>query len=268
MAATDMTSVPDATPVIRVLVAGPNGRMGRVFMDGLPREHGIKVIGGLRRGEPAADLFAESDVLVDFTHAESSPTLLLAAIEAGVRPVSGTSNLPEEALGAVDAAARERGFAAVWAPHYRLAGVLMSHLAQIAARYLDSVELIEAHHVAKKDAPSGFARELARQLALAHGGDFNDVQTPLVTVDGVRGGVISGVRIHSLRLPGVEGWHEAIFAGDQEVLTIRHQELGWQAYLPAIASTIRFVMSTDRTGLIRGYASVLGLAGIDPAPTG
>jgi 4-hydroxy-tetrahydrodipicolinate reductase len=189
---------------------------------------------------------------------------MLAAIEAGVRPVSGTSNLPEEALLAVDTAARERGIAAVWAPHYRLAGVLLTHLSQIAAQYLDSVELVEAHHATKADAPSGYAQEFARRLSHAHGGDLHDVQTPLVTVDGVRGGVVNGVRIHSLRLPGIVGWHEAIFAGDQELLTIRHDDLGREAYVPAVANAIRFVTSTDRTGLIRGYGAVLGLPDVGP----
>lgn len=265
MQASDTTTALGATAAIRVLVAGPDGRMGRVFMDGLPGQDGIRVVGGLRRGDQASDRLAEADVLVDFTHLDSSPSLMLAAIEAGVRPVSGTSNLPEDALRAVDVAARERGIAAVWAPHYRLAGVLLTHLAQIAARYLDSVELVEAHHATKADAPTGYAREFARQVGLAHGGDLNDVHTPLVTVDGVRGGVLNGVRIHSLRLPGIVGWHEAIFAGDQELLTIRHHDLGREAYVPSVANAIRFVTSTDQTGLIRGYGSVLGLPPVPPA---
>ena len=255
----------DPSSAIRVLVAGPDGRMGRVFMDGLPRQDGITLVGGLRRGDPVADRLADADVLVDFTHPTSAPDLLLAAIEAGVRPVSGTSNLPEDALHAIDTAARERGIAAIWAPHYRLAGTLMTYLAQIAARYLDSVELIEAHHATKADAPTGYAREFTRKLGLAHGGDLTDVDTPLVTVDGVRGGVVSGIRIHSLRLPGIIGWHEAIFAGDQELLTIRHDDLGREAYVPSVAHAIRFVTSTNHTGLIRGYASVLGLPDVEPA---
>ena len=267
MEATDTTTAPGATAVIRVLVAGPDGRMGRVFMDGLPHQDGIKVVGGLRRGNRPAELLAGADVLVDFTHLDSSPSLMLAAIEAGVRPVSGTSNLPEEALRAVDTAARERGIAAVWAPHYRLAGVLMTYLSQIAARYLDAVELVEAHHATKADAPTGYAREFARQVSASHGGDIHDVRTPLVTVDGVRGGVLNGLRIHSLRLPGIVGWHEAVFAGDQELLTIKHHDLGREAYVPALARAIRFVTSTDQTGLIRGYGAVLGLPDVGPAAT-
>src|SRR4051812_21530394 len=82
------TNSQGADAPIRVLVAGPDGRMGRVMMTGLPSQPGITVVGGLRRGEPADELLASADVLVEFTHPDSAPDLLLKAIEAGVRPVS------------------------------------------------------------------------------------------------------------------------------------------------------------------------------------
>lgn len=252
---------------IRVLVAGPDGRMGRVMMDGLPHQQGIVVAGGLRRGDTAAELLADVDVLVDFTHADAASELLLAAVEAGVRPVSGTSGLSEDVLAAVDKTARRRGIAAVWAPHFRLAGVLMMRLAGIAARYLGSVEIIESHHATKADAPSGTARELARMIRDAHGTELADAPTPAMTLDGVRGGVEAGVHIHSLRLPGIVGWHEVIFAGDQELLTIRHHDMGREAYVPAVARAIRTVTGAGAIGLIRGYDAIIGLTGDDRSPT-
>jgi 4-hydroxy-tetrahydrodipicolinate reductase len=156
MITTEGVPTPSKNSLIRVVVAGPEGQMGRVLMAGLPNQAGIKVVGGLKRGA-AADGLADADVLVEFTHADSAAELMLPAIEAGVRPVSGTSGVSEEVLVAVDGAARKRGIAAGWAPHFRLAGVLMLHLARIAARYLDSAEIIEAHHATKADAPSGTA---------------------------------------------------------------------------------------------------------------
>lgn len=249
-----------ADPSIRVLVAGPNGRMGRVMMAGLPNEPGIRVVGGLKRGDDAPALLAEADVLVEFTRADSAPDLLLAAIEAGVRPVSGTSGMPESVLTQVDQAARARGIAAVWAPHYRLAGVLMMHLARIAARYLESVEIVEAHHATKADAPTGTARELARMIRDSRGGEPAGVPTPLVTLSGVRGGVEGGVHIHSLRLPGIVGWHEVVFGGEQEMLRIRHDDMGREAYAPSVARAVRRVVRPDAIGLIRGYDAVIGLA--------
>jgi 4-hydroxy-tetrahydrodipicolinate reductase len=198
-------------------------------------------------------------VLVDFTHLDSAPHLLLDAIKAGVRPVSGTSGLPEDVLSSIDEAARAEGIGAVWAPNFGLGGVLAMHFAQIAARYLDSVEIVEAHHVGKADAPSGTTLQLTRLMEAAHGGNFNDPPVKRQTLAGTRGGVDGGIRVHSLRLPGVLGWHEVIFGGDEELLTIRQESFGRGSYVPAVARAIREVVRPDRVGLIRGYDTVIGL---------
>jgi 4-hydroxy-tetrahydrodipicolinate reductase len=81
----------------------------------------------------------------------------------------------------------------------------------------------------------------------------------MVTLPGARGGVEGGVRVHSLRLPDLLGMHEIVFAGDQELLTIRHEELGREAYVPTVARAIREVMKPGTVGLIRGYDAVIGL---------
>lgn len=228
-------------------------------MAGLPKQPGITVVGGLRRGDPVAESMAGADVLVDFTHPDSAPGLLLAAIAAGVRPVSGTSNIPEEALDAVDAAARARGIAAVWAPHYRLAGALLAHLASVAARHLGAAEIVECHDAAKADAPSGTAANLARRMRAARGSDFAAADTAKIAIPGVRGGAVGGVHIHSLRLPGVQAATEITFAGDDEVLVIRHNEYGRAAYVSTVTRAIRKATEPGLVGLVRGYDTVLGL---------
>src|SRR5919197_474923 len=107
---------------IRVVVAGPDGRMGHAMVTGLPDQQDIEVVGGLRRTDDAvaiAGVLAAADVLVDFTHAGSARDLMLRAIDAGVRPVSGTSGVTEDDLRAIDEAARTRGIGAVWAANFR-----------------------------------------------------------------------------------------------------------------------------------------------------
>jgi len=249
---------------IRVVVAGPDGKMGRTFVAELPAQEGIAVVGGIRRNDsPAAvtKLLAGADVMVEFTHADSAATLMRRAIDAGVRPVSGTTGMKDDELAKIDEAARARGIAAVWAPSYRLMAVLLSHFAKIAARYADTVEVIEAHHAKKADSPSGTARELARMIRSAHGAELYDPPVRNETVADVRGGVIGGVRIHSLRFPGLEpnGWHEVIFAGEQELLRIRHDDWGQSAYVGTVARAVRKVMEPGLVGLLRGYDAVLGL---------
>jgi 4-hydroxy-tetrahydrodipicolinate reductase len=250
---------------IRVVVAGPDGVMGRTMVDGLPRERGIDVVGTIRRRDDPAtvrETLAGAHVLVEFTHVDSSPDLMRRAIDAGVRPVSGTSGVAEDVLAEVDRGARERGIGAVWAANYRLMGVLLAHFARIAARYADTIEIIDSHHASKADAPSGTARELARLMREAHGTELVDPPVKRETLSGVRGGVMDGVRIHSLRLPGLEpnGWHEIVFAGDQEILTLRHDDWSRTAYVGPVARAIRKVMEPGVVGLLRGYDSVLGLS--------
>jgi 4-hydroxy-tetrahydrodipicolinate reductase len=234
--------------------------MGQAMMAGLPKEPGITVIGGFQRNDPGkADLLASADVLVDFTIASSAVALILEAIEAGVRPVSGTSGLTEEDLRTIDGAARDKGMAAVWANQFTPGGALLMHFCRLAARYMESATVVETHHATKKDAPSGTAWELARQIRAAHGRDLEYYPSEHETVSGVRGGDVGGVRIHSFRMPKVLGWNEVTFAAGGELLTVRQADGSDDAYVPPVARSVHEVMQTDRIGLIRGYGAVLGL---------
>ncbi|HEX9269556.1 MAG TPA: 4-hydroxy-tetrahydrodipicolinate reductase [Candidatus Limnocylindria bacterium] len=247
---------------VRVVVAGASGRMGQLMASGLGREPGIEVVGGFHRSDPPATvdrLLGRADALVDFTVPAAAHDILLRAIAAGVRPVSGTSGVTEATLAAVDEAARERGIAAMWAPNFRIGGVLMEHLARIAARTMKTVEIVEAHNDRKKDAPSGTAVSLARAMREARGSDFPDPPVDHEVVRGTRGGVEGGVRIHSLRLPLFVGRHEIVFAGADEILTISHDVFGREAYVPTVALALHEVMRPERVGLIRGAATLFGL---------
>jgi 4-hydroxy-tetrahydrodipicolinate reductase len=244
----------------RVLVAGPNGKMGRAMLAGLPEQPGIRVVGGLVRNDPrAAELLAGADVLVDFTIADQALPLILTAIDAGVRPVSGTSGLTEDALRQVDEAARAKGIAAVWANQFTLGGALMMYFCKLAARHLESATVVEAMHETKADAPSGTAWELARQIRAAHGSDLEYWPSKHETVSGVRGGNVGGVRIHALRMPGVLGWNEVTFAGGGETLAVRQADGSHDSFVEPVARSVREVMRTERIGLIRGYGAVIGL---------
>jgi 4-hydroxy-tetrahydrodipicolinate reductase len=246
---------------IKVVVAGPNGKMGDAMMQGLPKQPGIRVVGGLLRDDPrTAELLADADVLVDFTIADATLPMMLMAIEAGVRPVSGTSGVPEDALRQIDEAARAKGIPAVWANQFTLGGALMMHFCTVAARYMQSATVLEAHHETKADAPSGTAWELARRIRAAHGDDLEYWPSKHETVSGVRGGNEGGVRIHAMRMPGILGWNEVTFAGGGEILSLRQVDGARDSFIEPVARTVREVMQTERIGLIRGYGSVIGLA--------
>ena len=226
----------------------------------LPRQPEIEVVGGfgstdalteLRRMAPGAD------VLVDFTTGAAAPSLLQAAVEAGLHVVSGTSGLPAAALDDLDAALRGAGRGGVWAANFAIGAVLMMHFARVAARFMDGAEVIELHHSGKVDAPSGTAVQTARDIRSARGVDLPDPRVERWTLEGSRGAVQGGVRIHSVRLPGLNAHQEVLFGSLGQLLSIRHDALGRDAYVPGVALAVQHVPKL--TGLTRGLDALMGL---------
>jgi 4-hydroxy-tetrahydrodipicolinate reductase len=249
---------------IRVVVAGPDGHTGQAILAGLDADATVEVVGGIRRGDTdVAGKLKSADVLVDFTTADAAPRLMLMALDAGVRPVSGTSGIPDSELARVDESAQHHGLAAVWAANFSLGAVLMAHLARVAARFMDAAEVLEGHPARKADAPSGTALALARAIRREHGTDLVDLPVENPILDGIRGAVTGGVRVHSVRHPvsTMISWHEVIFTSDDGMLRLRHDDAAGYVPTASVVRAIQEVMQTERVGLIRGYDSVIDLAG-------
>jgi 4-hydroxy-tetrahydrodipicolinate reductase len=247
--------------LIRVIVAGATGRVGRVMMDGLALQPDLSVVGGFASANARQELerlAPAADVLVDFTTGQAAPELLQAAALAGLHVVSGTSGLPAEALDALDAALKKAGKGGLWAANFAIGGALMMHFARVAARFMEAAEVIELHHDGKADAPSGTAIQTARDIRQARGSDMPDPQVKRLSIEGSRGAVHGGVRIHSVRLPGFNAHQEVLFGSLGQVLSIRHDALGRDAYLPGVALAVREV--PKRVGLVRGLDTLMGLA--------
>jgi 4-hydroxy-tetrahydrodipicolinate reductase len=240
----------------RVIVAGATGRVGRVMMTGLP-----DVVGGFGSQNALAELARlapDADVLVDFTTGAAAPDLLCAAAEQGLHVVSGTSGLSNEALNRIDAALHQHQRGGLWAANFAIGGALMMHFARIAARFMDAAEVIELHHDKKVDAPSGTAIQTARDIRAAHERDLPDPPVEKLSLPGSRGAVDGGVRIHSVRLPGLNAHQEILFGSTGQILTLRHDALGREAYLPGVSLAIREV--PKRVGLIQGLDTLMGLS--------
>ena len=246
----------------RVVVSGPDGHTGRDVVAGLQADPAVDVVGGIRRGDAdIAEKLRSADVLIDFTTAEAAPGLMLMALDAGVRPVSGTSGIPDTELARVDDAAKRCGLAAVWAANFSLGPVLLTHLARVAARFMSAAEVLEGHPSRKADSPSGTALALARAIRDARGSDFVDLPVQNEVLDGIRGAVTGGVRMHSVRHPvsTMISWHEVIFTGEDGMLRLRHDDAAGYVPNTSLVRTIHEVMETKRVGLIRGYDAVIGL---------
>lgn len=260
---------------LRVVLAGARGRVGRDLVRAFDAAPDLLLVGGLSR-EPGATLEradgaplvlhgdvqtlladARPDVLVDFTLPDAALPIARAALDARVATVIGTSGIGTaamEELGA-RAAAAEVGVAVV--PNFALGVVLLMHFARQASRYFDAAEIIELHHDGKIDAPSGTAIATAEAMAAARGEPFAPDPTRRFTLDGVRGGAIGDVRIHSVRLPGFVGHQEVLFGGPGQVLTLRHDVTSREAYVPGVLLAVREIVK--RRGLVYGLDPLLGL---------
>ena len=264
---------------IRVAVSAAAGRMGRAVVRAVAREPDMLLVAALGRsrgvgrdaGEMAgvppmgvtvsADLaavFAASpDVVVEFAPGPPAAAHARAALERGVRPVVGSTGIEMEEIDRLRALAADRRVGAVIAPNFAIGAVLMMEFARMAARFFPHVEVIELHHDRKRDAPSGTAQKTARLIAEVRG----DPPAPAVVeeemVPGARGGVVAGVRVHSVRLPGLGAHQEVIFGAPGQTMTLRHDSLSEESFMPGLLLAIRRVR--DLEGLAYGLEHLLGL---------
>jgi 4-hydroxy-tetrahydrodipicolinate reductase len=178
---------------VKVVLNGRTGRVGSVLGPALEAA-GHELV--------ALD---DAEVLVDFTAPEAVLAHVTSALDRGVPCVVGTTGWDP---GAVDAPARERGLAVLYAPNFALGAVLMMRLAEEAARYLPRVEIVELHAETKKDAPSGTAKATSDR--------------------------VGGAAIHSVRLPGLVAHQEVLLGGPGQLLTIRHDAFTREAYVPGV----------------------------------
>lgn len=261
---------------IKVVVSG-TGNMGRQVLAAVCAEPDLEPAGVLSRvageeylslpdgsglvpfsTEPAA-LFTRirPDVVVDFTNAERTPTVAREALEAGARLVIGTSGLSEAFLRELERECCQRKLGAVVASNFALGAVVMAHLAKIAARFFDHAELIEMHHEGKADAPSGTAIATARKLGEGRDRPIQRAPTQRQTIEGTRGGSVDGVTIHSVRLPGLVAHQEVIFGGPGQTLTIRHDSISRESFMPGVLLAIEDVMKREE--LVLGLERLMGI---------
>src|ERR1700674_2409742 len=198
---------------IRVAVAGHRGKVGSILAAAFQAEPGIEYVGGVGDGDDLAAFLHEKrpSVLVDFTRPSVALHNALVAVAAGAAPVVGTTGIAADGLDKLEVACKEKKLGGIVAPNFAVGAVLMMHLADIAAPHFDAVEVIEMHHAAKLDAPSGTALATARRLAARRASKpFAHRKPEKETLAGTRGGEEGNVAVHSVRLPG--------FVADQEVI--------------------------------------------------
>jgi 4-hydroxy-tetrahydrodipicolinate reductase len=197
-------------------------------------------------------------VLVDFTKPEVAVDHAMQAAEAGVAPIIGTTGLGEDADDLLVRSCLQGGVGGAIIPNFAIGAALMMRMSEIAAPFFDAVEVIEAHHETKVDAPSGTALTTAQRIASARGeAPFVHNEPSKVALESTRGGEHKGVAVHSLRLPGLVADQEVIFGARGQTLAIAHRTTSREAFLPGIMATIRAVVQSRR--FYRSLDEVLGL---------
>ena len=265
-----------STP-IRVVVHGALGRVGKEVVNAACKDPDLQPVGAvdakadgnvlrlpvgsdtipLSRDLGSILTQTKPSVIVDFSTAEASMDMARTAAKQKVNLVVGTTGFSPGNLEEIDSLARANGVGVVVASNFALGAVMMIHLAKIAAKYFDNVEIIELHHDQKLDAPSGTAVSTARAISEARGKPFVHPRVQKETVAGARGAELQGVALHSVRLPGLMAHQEVIFGTSGQTLIIRHDTINRECYMPGVVMAIKKVV--ELKGLTIGLDKLLGL---------
>jgi 4-hydroxy-tetrahydrodipicolinate reductase len=233
--------------MINVAVAGAAGRMGQTVCEAISGAEDMELVG---RADPLldttlADVLAGAamglapDVVVDFTQPDTALANALQCVRAGVHVVIGTTGFDPAPLYEAEAAqarSESRRGNVLIAPNFAIGAVLMMRFAAEAARHMQKAEIIELHHDGKLDAPSGTAKRTAELMAAASGGE----PPP----------------IHSVRLPGLVAHQEVILGDLAQTLTIRHDTIGRESFMPGVLLAVRRVGALEHSPTV-GLESLL-----------
>lgn len=244
---------------MRVGVLGAKGKVGAAMVSGVEAADDLTLSAAVDAGDPLS-MFVDSDtaVVIDFTHPDVVMDNLKFLIDNGIHAVVGTTGFTDERLGQVrDWLSAKPDTAVLIAPNFAIGAVLSMHFAQQAARFFDSVEVIELHHPHKADAPSGTATRTAKLIAEARKELPPNPDATSTGLDGARGADVDGVPVHSIRLAGLVAHQEVLFGTEGETLTIRHDSIDRTSFVPGVLLAVRKV--AERPGLTIGIEPLLDL---------
>lgn len=251
---------------IKVVIAGPRGRMGSeavkmvdetdhfTLVGVVDRINGGQLLNDLPGFTSKAKIFTEliecfqetkPDVLIDLTTPDIGKEHTIKALEYGVRPVVGTTGFSEQDLEELTNLTEKQGIGAIIAPNFAVGAVLMMKFSQMAAKYFPDVEIIEQHHDQKLDAPSGTGLKTAEMIHEVREEKRQGHSEEKELISGARGADYHGIRVHSVRLPGLVAHQEVLFGGDGQTLKIRHDSYNRASFMSGVKLCVETVMKID-----------------------
>ena len=259
-----------------VLVNGACGRMGTAVLKAVQDDKDLQLVGavdikggadtGELAGGPANGIKVETDlaaalerlkpeVMVDFTRPDVVFDNVKTALAHHVSPVVGTTGLSEAQKDEIRALAEQNDTPAFIAPNFAIGAVLLMLMSRMAAKYMPDVEIIELHHDKKLDAPSGTAIQTAQMIAEIRPEHHQGHPDEKEKMPGARGAEYEGMHIHSVRLPGYVAHQEVIFGGLGQTLTIRHDSMARESFMPGVVMAAKKVRQLQ--GLTVGLDQLL-----------
>ncbi|MFD1827470.1 4-hydroxy-tetrahydrodipicolinate reductase [Mumia zhuanghuii] len=246
----------------KVGVLGARGRMGSESVRAIEAAEGLTPAAAIDADDPL-DLLVDAgvEVVVDFTSPAVVMDNLRFCVANGIHSVVGTSGFDDARLAEVrELAAQSPEVGVLIVPNFSIGAVLMMRFAQIAAPYFESVEIVELHHPDKVDAPSGTATRTAELVAEARRAAGSAPVPDATTADplGARGAVVDGIHVHAVRARGLVAHQEVLFGDPGETLTIRHDSVHRESFMPGVVAGVRGVAA--HPGVTVGLDGILGLA--------
>ena len=260
---------------INVVVHGVMGKMGQQVLETVTNTLGMQPVGasditasqgtialpdGLGEipiSDSLGDVLDGADVVVDFTSAEGAASVLRTAAPRGVNIVIGSTGITDAIYQEAESLANEHEVGAIIAPNFAMGAVLMIALAKQASRFFDYADLTEMHHEAKIDSPSGTALAIANAALEGKSEGFVAPQSEKELIVGARGAIHGGISVHSARMPGRVAHHELVFGALGQTLTIRHDSVNRESFMPGVTLAINEVV--NRKGLTVGLDKIMGL---------
>ncbi|AOV08051.1 4-hydroxy-tetrahydrodipicolinate reductase [Sporosarcina ureilytica] len=263
---------------IKIVLAGARGRMGSAAIEAINKIEDMEIVAALdykndglflhenkvhdtEIGIPIFTSFdrlikhVQPDVLLDLTTPDVVYENMYNAIKNGIRPVVGTSGLSFDEIEKLTEFANEKEIGGIIAPNFSIGAVLMMKFSAMAARYLGDIEIIESHHNQKVDAPSGTAMKTAEMIMNVREAHIQGHEEEKEHVKGARGADIEGMKIHSIRLPGLLAHQEVLLGAEGELLTLRHDSFNRSCFMPGVLMAIRNVLV--RKDLVYGLENIL-----------
>jgi 4-hydroxy-tetrahydrodipicolinate reductase len=232
--------------MIKVAVCGANGKMGKEVVNAVTNAEDMELVAKIDivNGDFSSIEQAKSskkiDILVDFTQPKSIFENAKFCLTNNIHIVIGTTGLSDNQIKELEELSNKNNTACFIAPNFSTGAVLMMMFAKMASKYFNNAEIIELHHNQKKDAPSGTAVKTALMMA-ENNEDFTQGNCPETeTIQGARGGTsYNNIHIHSVRMPGYIASQEVILGASGQILTIRHDSMNRECYMPGVLLAIR-----------------------------